>query len=174
MKTTLTRNQAVKDYTGYACLGLFNPKGPENVGAIMRAAGWYGVNSVFYTGKRYARAQEFATDTKMIHQDIPLIGIDDLQKIVPLGCTPMAVEPIEAPPPPQESTPRDPPHPGTGAGVGTGRRMTSPRKSVCAPARISDLLRSWAFRERRSASSSAGRRPRRPPCRPCTTRTAEG
>ena len=79
----------------YSCIGLFNPKSPENVGSVMRAAGCYGVNSVFYTGKRYARAQEFATDTKMIHQDIPLIGIDDLQKIIPLGCTPVAVELIE-------------------------------------------------------------------------------
>ena len=79
----------------YSCIGLFNPKSPENVGSVMRAAGCYGVNSVFYTGKRYARAQEFATDTKMIHQDIPLIGIDDLQKIIPLGCTPVAVELVE-------------------------------------------------------------------------------
>ena len=34
----------------YSCIGLFNPKSPENVGSIMRAAGCYGVSSVFYTG----------------------------------------------------------------------------------------------------------------------------
>lgn len=79
----------------YSCIGLFNPKSPENVGAVMRAAGCYGVNSVFYTGTRYARAQDFVTDTKKIHQDIPLIGIDDLQKIIPLGCTPVAVELVD-------------------------------------------------------------------------------
>ncbi|MGV8844709.1 MAG: RNA methyltransferase [Pseudomonas sp.] len=79
----------------YSCIGLFNPKSPENVGAVMRAAGCYGVNSVFYTGTRYARAQDFVTDTKKVHQDIPLIGIDDLQKIIPLGCTPVAVELVD-------------------------------------------------------------------------------
>ena len=79
----------------YVAIGLTNPKSPTNVGAVMRAAGCYGVNSVFYTGKRYPRAQSFVTDTKMVHQDIPLIGVDDLQQIIPLGCTPVAVEMVE-------------------------------------------------------------------------------
>lgn len=79
----------------YSCIGLFNPKSPENVGSVMRAAGCYGVNSVFYTGKRYERARDFITDTKRVHYDIPLIGIDDLQRIIPLGCTPVAVELVE-------------------------------------------------------------------------------
>ncbi|MFK3799551.1 MULTISPECIES: RNA methyltransferase [unclassified Pseudomonas] len=79
----------------YACIGLYNPKSPENVGSVMRAAGCYGVASVFYTGKRYERARDFVTDTKKIHQDIPLIGIDDLKKIIPLGCVPVAVELVE-------------------------------------------------------------------------------
>jgi tRNA(Leu) C34 or U34 (ribose-2'-O)-methylase TrmL len=30
-----------------------------------------------------------------VHYDIPLIGIDDLQRIIPLGCTPVAVELVE-------------------------------------------------------------------------------
>ncbi|MNN69077.1 SpoU rRNA Methylase family protein [compost metagenome] len=30
-----------------------------------------------------------------MHYDIPLIGIDDLQRIIPLGCTPVAVELVE-------------------------------------------------------------------------------
>ncbi|WP_137818418.1 RNA methyltransferase [Pseudomonas sp. 2FG] len=88
----------------YSCIGLFNPKSPENVGSVMRAAGCYAVNSVFYTGTRYARAQDFITDTKKIHQDIPLIGIDDLQKIIPLGCTPVAVEMVEGAKPLPEYT----------------------------------------------------------------------
>ena len=79
----------------YACIGLFNPKSPENVGAVMRAAGCYGVNSVFYTGKRYERARDFVTDTKRVYMDIPLIGVEDLQAIIPLGCTPVAVELVE-------------------------------------------------------------------------------
>ncbi|TWC34126.1 tRNA(Leu) C34 or U34 (ribose-2'-O)-methylase TrmL [Pseudomonas sp. SJZ079] len=79
----------------YCCIGLSNPKSPENVGSVMRAAGCYGVNSVFYSGTRYARAKDFVTDTKRVHLDIPLIAIDDLQSIIPLGCTPVAVELVE-------------------------------------------------------------------------------
>ena len=75
---------------GFCCVGLFNPKTPENVGSVLRAAGCYGVNSVFYTGVRYDRAKEFVTDTKKVHQKIPLIGIEDLQHVIPLGCTPVA------------------------------------------------------------------------------------
>lgn len=37
-------------------IGLINPKSPENVSSVMRAAGNFGVDSVFYTGKRYPRA----------------------------------------------------------------------------------------------------------------------
>jgi hypothetical protein len=50
---------------------------------------------VFYTGKRYERAADFVTDTKRVHYDIPLIGIDDLKKILPLNCVPVAVELVE-------------------------------------------------------------------------------
>lgn len=79
----------------YACIGLSNPKSPSNVGSIMRAAGCYGVASVFYTGTRYDRAKDFVTDTKKVHQDIPLINIDDLRRILPLGCVPVAVELVD-------------------------------------------------------------------------------
>lgn len=37
-------------------IGLINPKSPDNVHAVMRAAGNYRVDSVFYTGERYQRA----------------------------------------------------------------------------------------------------------------------
>ena len=77
---------------GFCCIGLFNPKTPENVGSVLRAAGCYGVNTVFYTGVRYDRAKEFVTDTKKVHQKIPLIGIEDLKQVIPLGCTPVAIE----------------------------------------------------------------------------------
>lgn len=89
---TITRKQAVQGYTGYSCIGLYNPKGPENVGSIMRAAGCYGVNTVFYTGKRYERAVEFRTDTKQVHLQLPLIGVEDLQQVIPFGCVPVAIE----------------------------------------------------------------------------------
>ncbi|MGF1714516.1 RNA methyltransferase [Photobacterium chitinilyticum] len=80
---------------GYSCVGLFNPKTPENVGSVMRAAGCYGVNSVFYTGTRYDLAKKFCTDTKNAYQDIPLIGVQELKDIIPHGCVPVAVDLIE-------------------------------------------------------------------------------
>ncbi len=76
----------------YACIGLFNPKTPENVGSVMRAAGCYGVNTVFYTGNRYNYARPFYTDTQKIHESIPLIGVNDLEEVIPFGCVPVAVE----------------------------------------------------------------------------------
>ncbi|MFT7234509.1 MAG: tRNA(Leu) C34 or U34 (ribose-2'-O)-methylase TrmL [Methylophagaceae bacterium] len=39
-------------------LGLVNPKSPDNVGSVLRAAANYGVDKVFYTGDRYPRAIE--------------------------------------------------------------------------------------------------------------------
>ncbi|GGB86166.1 23S rRNA methyltransferase [Marinobacterium zhoushanense] len=80
---------------GFACIGLHNPKSPENVGNVMRAAGCYGVNSVFYTGTRYDRAKAFYTDTQKVHQRIPLIGVPELKQVVPLGARVVAVELIE-------------------------------------------------------------------------------
>lgn len=59
-------------------IGLSNPKSPENVGSVMRAAGCYQVDAVFYTGERYARAAKFNHDTKQVSQRIPLTGVNCL------------------------------------------------------------------------------------------------
>jgi tRNA(Leu) C34 or U34 (ribose-2'-O)-methylase TrmL len=59
-------------------IGLINPKNPTNVGAVMRAAGCYQVDAVFYTGQRYAKASKFNTDTKNRVTSIPLTGVDSL------------------------------------------------------------------------------------------------
>ena len=64
-------------------IGLIKPKSPTNVGAIMRAAGCYGVDAVFYTGERYDRAAKFNTDTKDANQKIPMTGVDNLLECVP-------------------------------------------------------------------------------------------
>ena len=61
-----------------AQIGLINPKTPANVGAVMRAAGCYGVDAVLYTGQRYPRAARFHTDTKGSSQSIPLRGVECL------------------------------------------------------------------------------------------------
>ncbi len=63
-------------------IGLCNPKSPENVGSVMRAAGNYRVDSVFYTGRRYPRAVELNPDiprmSRSVSQDIPLSGVNCL------------------------------------------------------------------------------------------------
>ncbi|CAA0107801.1 tRNA (cytidine(34)-2'-O)-methyltransferase [BD1-7 clade bacterium] len=80
---------------GFACIGLSNPKNPENVGIILRAAGCYGVNSVFYSGQRYQKAREFMTNTQKVHERIPIIHSQDLRDSVPLGATVVAIELVE-------------------------------------------------------------------------------
>lgn len=62
----------------HVIVGLTNPKSPSNVGAVMRAAGCYGVNEVIYTGQRYQQAAKFSTDTKNISQRIPLTPVESL------------------------------------------------------------------------------------------------
>ncbi len=59
-------------------IGLINPKSPSNVGSVMRAAGCFQADAVFYTGQRYARAARFNTDTKNQSLNIPLEGLDDI------------------------------------------------------------------------------------------------
>lgn len=57
-------------------IGLINPKSPTNVGAVMRAAGCFQSNKVCYTGKRYAQAAKFSTDTKNMSARIPLEQVE--------------------------------------------------------------------------------------------------
>ena len=59
-------------------IGLINPKSPANVGAVMRAAGCFGVGAVLYTGGRYDRAEKFRLDTRRARHKIPLMGVDSL------------------------------------------------------------------------------------------------
>lgn len=63
-------------------IGLVNPKGPSNVGTVMRAAGCFSANEVLYTGTRYARAAQYETktntDTHKAKNSIPLTQVDCL------------------------------------------------------------------------------------------------
>jgi tRNA(Leu) C34 or U34 (ribose-2'-O)-methylase TrmL len=79
----------------FCYVGLVNPKSPENVGAVMRAAGCYGVDEVYYTGNRFELARRFATDTKQMVEKIPLLGVDDLMAFIPQGCVPVVVDLID-------------------------------------------------------------------------------
>ena len=76
-------------------IGLVNPKSPSNVGAVMRAAGCYGAQAIFYTGIRYARAARFHTDTKSVTLRIPLSATDDLTADLPPGMKIVCVELVE-------------------------------------------------------------------------------
>jgi tRNA(Leu) C34 or U34 (ribose-2'-O)-methylase TrmL len=76
-------------------IGLVNPKNPVNVASILRAAGCYGVASVFYTGQRYRFAKDFNADTKAFHKSIPTVGVEDLKEVVPQGASVVAVELVE-------------------------------------------------------------------------------
>ena len=73
-------------------IGLINPKSPSNVGAVMRAAGCFRVDSVFYTGERYVRAARLNTDTKNVSRDIPLTGVTCLLDGIPKNTKIVCVE----------------------------------------------------------------------------------
>jgi len=68
-------------------IGLTNPKSPENVAAVMRTAGNFQVDSVYYTGKRYPRALKLKTCTvdmsRKVSQDIPLSEVTNLIDVAP-------------------------------------------------------------------------------------------
>lgn len=78
------------------CIGLSNPKSPENVGSVMRAAGNYRVDAVFYTGSRYPRAVALNPDIpktgRSVGRAIPLTGVDCLLDGVPEGMAVVCVE----------------------------------------------------------------------------------
>lgn len=76
-------------------LGLIKPKSPTNVGGVMRAAGCFRVDAVFYTGERYARAARFNMDTKNVSGQIPLTGVDCLLDHVPENTKVVCVELVE-------------------------------------------------------------------------------
>ena len=68
-------------------IGLINPKSPENVSSVMRAAGNFRVDNVFYTGKRYPRAVRFKSCTvnmsRKVSKKVPLLGVSCLLENVP-------------------------------------------------------------------------------------------
>lgn len=63
-------------------IGLSNPKSPDNVNSVRRAAGNYRIDSIFYTGSRYPRALKLNPGVPNINRDVslnvPVYGVDDL------------------------------------------------------------------------------------------------
>lgn len=78
-----------------AYIGLVNPKSPTNVGMVMRAAGCFEVDAVFYSGARFERARKFSTDTKNAQSKIPLTHVDHLTQAPVAGAKLVAIELIE-------------------------------------------------------------------------------
>ena len=68
------------------CIGLSNPKSPENVGSVLRAAGNYRVNNVLYTGTRYERALNNNPDipnfSRKVSENVCLESVDSLIEAV--------------------------------------------------------------------------------------------
>lgn len=77
-------------------IGLSNPKSPVNVGSVMRAAGNFRVDSVYYTGQRYPRALKLNPDTpntrRSISQNVPISEIKSLIEDAPEDMTIVCVE----------------------------------------------------------------------------------
>jgi tRNA(Leu) C34 or U34 (ribose-2'-O)-methylase TrmL len=63
-------------------IGLSNPKSPDNVNSVKRAAGNYGVDAIFYTGTRYPRALKLNPGGVNMSRDvslsIPVNSVEDL------------------------------------------------------------------------------------------------
>lgn len=82
----------VQEYVGIA---LVNPKSPSNMGSVMRAAGCYRADAVFYTGTRYDRAAAFHTDTHQASSRIALKCVDDLLSVATPDTRIVCVELVE-------------------------------------------------------------------------------
>lgn len=86
-------------------IGLINPKSPDNVSAVMRAAGNFRVDSIFYTGKRYPRALMRNPDlpdmSRKVSQSVPLsevtFMIDDVPADMSIVCVEFAENAIPLP-----------------------------------------------------------------------------
>ncbi len=80
---------------GFAAIGLWHPKTPENVGGVMRAAQCYGASMVAIAGDRSTSHVRHATNTVKAERRIPTLRGDDLHALIPLGAVPVAVDLVE-------------------------------------------------------------------------------
>lgn len=77
------------DRSGYAAIGLQNPKDLRNVGGVLRAAYCFQAAMVAISGTRY-RAQR--TDTAKSYRHLPVLQVEELHAVVPYDCVPVGVE----------------------------------------------------------------------------------
>lgn len=77
-------------------IGLSNPKSPDNVNSVKRAAGNFYVDSIFFTGTRYPRAVKLNPGTvnmsRNVSLNIPTTGVTCLIDEVPENMEIVCVE----------------------------------------------------------------------------------
>ena len=78
---------------GYAAVGLHHPKVLRNVGGVLRAAYCFGAALVAISGTRY-KVQ--STDTGKAYRHLPVLQVEDLRRVIPFDCIPVAVERVDA------------------------------------------------------------------------------
>ena len=86
-------------------IGLINPKSPDNVGAVLRAAANYRVNKVFYTGDRYPQAikrkSRIVDMSRKVSKDVLLSAADHLTDVITdnmkIVCVEFAINAIPLP-----------------------------------------------------------------------------
>lgn len=77
---------------GFAAVGLDNPKTSVNVGSAMRAVYVYDGAFLAITGRRLNTCP---TDIQKGYKHKPYFQVDDLQKIIPYDCVPVAIDIID-------------------------------------------------------------------------------
>ena len=77
---------------GMCCIGLDHPKSSCNAGAVLRAAGCFGVDMLALSGRRYDKSP---TDVDKVVRRLPLLRVDDLHQVVPFDCVPVAVDLVD-------------------------------------------------------------------------------
>lgn len=78
---------------GYSAIALVNPKDPNNVGGVLRAAACYGASLVVVSGLRPDRFMgHLPTDTHKAYRHIPTLRVADVFDAIPFDCVPVAIE----------------------------------------------------------------------------------
>ena len=77
-------------------IALSNPKSPENVASVLRAAGNYGAEAIYYSGSRYPRALALGPDvpqlSRAVGRDIPIEYAECLVSAAAEGASIVCVE----------------------------------------------------------------------------------
>lgn len=77
---------------GFAAIALVNPKTPDNIGGVLRAAGCYGASLVVLGGPRPERLSRLQTDTQKAWRHIPHLLVSDVFDALPFETVPIAVD----------------------------------------------------------------------------------